>query len=298
MSDVDACMEVGAEVPPLQELARRTYCTELAFAGEYSRLGLRFIRQCVRRAITAEEDFVLRAIETGTMRLGDKVPDVVHDRTVRFVRFARWYAYSLLFRVGAYLSAPYGGRALVGTHVEVYGDEFLRMRLGAYVVFESRPVAPDVSSDSSVESRFSETADSGSSVRSRFSAATTTVMLAEGRVDQPVSSRTRAALAFGIEPVWVVQDGANNEHIEVGWFEDAGSEYDGLVGVIWDYDWKFPDDDGEFFDEDTNNRDFVYDVVILGSAQVADCNGWGYHYHHLARWASSGNSKDVFSTNV
>ena len=160
MNDVGARLEVVLEVPSLQELARRTYCTELAFAGEYSRLSLRFIQQCVRRAIEAEKDFVLLAIKKGTMLPGDEVPDVVHDRTCRLVKSARWYAYNLLFRVGAYLSAPYGGRALVGTHVEVYGDEFRRMRCGAYVVFESRPVAPDVSSDSLVESRFSETADS------------------------------------------------------------------------------------------------------------------------------------------
>ena len=288
MSDVGARMEVGAEVPSLQELARRTYCTELALAGEYSRLCLRFIQQCVCGAIRAENKFVRQAIKEGTMRPGDDVPDNVRDWTRRLVKSARWFAYNVLFRVGAVVSAPYVDQALVGTHVEVYGDEFKRMRRGAFVLFESRPEAPDVSldADGSVVSRFSaedsdgspdvssdadgsvgarfSAEDSDGSVGSRFSAVTTTVMLAEGRVDQPVSSRTRAALGFGIEPVWVVQDGVNNEQIEVGWFEDAGSEYDLLVGVIWGYDWKFPDADGDFFDEDTNDRDFVYDVVILG----------------------------------
>ena len=47
MSDVGARMEVGAEVPSLRELARRTYCTELALAGEYSRLCLRFHLACI-----------------------------------------------------------------------------------------------------------------------------------------------------------------------------------------------------------------------------------------------------------
>ena len=299
MSDVGARMEVGAEVPSLQELARRTYCTELALAGEYSRLCLRFIQQCVRRAVKEENNFVLLAIKEGTMRAEDDVPDDVHDRTCRLVKSARWFAYNVLFRVGAVVSAPYVDQALVGTHVEVYGDEFKRMRRGAFVLFESRPEAPDVSSDAdgSVGSRFSAE-DSDGSVGSRFSAVTTTVMLAEGRVDQPVSSRTRAALGFGIEPVWVVQDGVNNEQIEVGWFEDAGSEYDLLVGVIWGYDWKFPDADGDFFDEDTNDRDFVYDVVILGSARVVDCDGWSNHYHYLARWASLGDDKNLFFSNV
>ena len=119
MSDVGARMEVGAEVPSLQELARRTYCTELALAGEYSRLCLRFIQQCVRRAVKEENNFVILAIEEGTMRSGDEVPDGVHDRTRRVVKAARWFAYNVLFRVGAVVSAPYVDQALVGTHVEV-----------------------------------------------------------------------------------------------------------------------------------------------------------------------------------
>ena len=69
--------------------------------------------------------------------------------------------------------------------------------------------------------------------------------------------------------------------------EDEGSVYDGLVGVIWDYDWVRPDDDDGFFDEDTNDRVLEYDVVILGSIQVFDCDGWDVLYHHLARWATT-----------
>ena len=183
MSDVGARMEVGAEVPSLQELARRTYCTELALAGEYSRLCLRFIQQCVRGAIRAENKFVRQAIKKRTMQRGDDVPDDVRDRTCRFVKSARWFAYNVLFRVGAVVSAPYVDvdQALVGTHVEVYGDEFKRMRRGAFVLFESRPEAPDVSSDAdgSVGSRFSAedsdgspdvSSDADGSVGSRFSA--------------------------------------------------------------------------------------------------------------------------------
>ena len=41
-----------------------------------------------------------------------------------------------------------------------------------------------------------------------------------------------------------------------------------------------------FFDEDTNDRVLEYDVVILGSIQVFDCDGWDVLYRHLARWAS------------
>ena len=104
-------------------------------------------------------------------------------------------------------------------------------------------------------------------------------------------------MAFGIEPVWVVQDGVRSEQIKVGWVVDANSEYDGLVGVIWDYDWKRLDDDEYFFDEDTNDRIFVYDVVILGSARAVDLDGWSNHYHHLARWASTGR-KNPFYNNV
>ena len=286
MNDVGARADVMTVVPTLQTLARRAYCTKLALAGEYSRLCLRFIQQCVRRAVEEENNFVLLAIKEGTMRSGDEVPDVVRDRTRRVVKAARWFAYNVLFRVGAVVSAPYVDQALVGTHVEVNGDEFQRMRRGAYVTLESRPMPPNISSGSD------------SSVESGFSATTNTVMLAEGRVDQPVASRTRAGLAFGIEPVWVVQDGMRSEQIEVGWVVDADAEYDGLVGVIWDYDWKRPDDDEYFFDEDTNDRIFVYDVVILGSARAVDLDGWSNHYHHLARWASTGNEKNLFYTNV
>ena len=78
------------------------------------------------------------------------------------------------------------------------------------------------------------------------------------------------------------------ELLRVGWMEDEGLVYDRLVGVIWGWGWSFPDDDEDFFDEDTNDRVLVYNVVILGSIQVFDCDGWDVLYHHLARWASTG----------
>ena len=76
--------------------------------------------------------------------------------------------------------------------------------------------------------------------------------------------------------------------------DDEGSVYDGLVGLICDYDWKRLDDDDNFFDEDTNDRIFVYDVVILGSTQVFDCDGWDVLYHPLAQWASTGRDNLVY----
>ena len=70
--------------------------------------------------------------------------------------------------------------------------------------------------------------------------------------------------------------------------EDEGSVYDGLVGIIWGWDWLLLDtDDDVHFDEDTNDRTLVYDVVILGSTQLFGSDGWDVLYHHLARWAST-----------
>ena len=79
--------------------------------------------------------------------------------------------------------------------------------------------------------------------------------------------------------------------------EDADSEYDGLVGMIWDFEWKRQDDDDDFFDEDTNDCIFLFNVVILGSTRVFECEGWGQLYHHLSRWASSGRN-DLLYDNV
>ena len=259
MSDVGACLEVVSAVPSLQDLARRMYIMELTLAGEYSHLCLRFIQQCVHQASGA-----LNALPE------EMVTEVMLERSSLVVKVARWAAHNMLFWCGTRLSAPFIDWRLVGMHVEVMGDEVLWMSRGAYVTLESRTVLPDSLSDSD------------SSVELRCLATTHTVMLARGRVDQPIASRTRSCLAFGFEPVWIVQDGGGSEVLQVGWMEDADLEYDGLVGMIWDFDWKRQDDNDDFFDEDTNDRIFVYDVVFLGSTRVFDCEGWGQLYHHLS----------------
>ena len=69
MSDVGARLEVVSAVPSLQDLARRTYCMELTL-GEYSRLCLLFIRQCVHRAVDAENNLP-----------GEEVTEVVRERS-------------------------------------------------------------------------------------------------------------------------------------------------------------------------------------------------------------------------
>ena len=79
--------------------------------------------------------------------------------------------------------------------------------------------------------------------------------------------------------------------------EDKRKVYDGLVGVIWDWEWTIPDDDDDYFDEDTDDRVLVYDVVILGSARVFDHDEWDVLYHHVARWASI-DRKNLFYDNV
>ena len=178
MINAGARADVVSAVPTLQTLARRADCLRRAVSGEYSRLCLYFIHRCAHRAVDAQNELSKTAAVT----------DAVRERTRRVVKATRWAAHNVLFQCGARLSAPFIDRQLVGTHVEVKGDEFLRMRRGAYVTLESRPMPPNISSGSD------------SSVESLFSATTNTVMLAEGRVDQPVASCTRAGLAFGIEP--------------------------------------------------------------------------------------------------
>ena len=188
-------------VPSLQDIARRMYIMELTLAGEYSRLCLRFIRRCVNRAIRAE-----------SLLPGEEVPEVVRERSSLVVRAARWFAHDMLFRVGAILSAPYVDQGLIGTHVEVIGDEFQRVRRGAYVTLELRPFQPDSDTES----------DLNSSVESQRLVTTNTVMIARGRIDDPIANRTRSRVGWGNEPMWVVQDGAGGELFRVGWMEDEG----------------------------------------------------------------------------
>ena len=178
MINAGACADVVSVVPTLQTLARQADCLRKAVSKEYSQLCLYFIHPCAHQAVDAQNALSEEA-----------VTDAVRERTRRVVKAARWAAHNVLFWCGARLSAPFIDRQLVGTHVEVKGDEFLRMRRGAYVTLESQPMPPNISSGSD------------SSVESLFSATTNTVMLAEGRVDQPIASRTRLGLASGIEPV-------------------------------------------------------------------------------------------------
>ena len=194
MSDVGACLEVVSAVPSLQDLACQTYCMKLMLSGEYSCLCLRLIRQCVHRAIDAENDLP-----------GEEVTEDVRERTCRVVKAARWYAHNMLFRCGAILSAPFVDWRLVGTHVKVIGDAFLRVRRGAYVTLVSRPLLPD--SDTELDS----------SAESQRLVTTNTVVIVRGRINEPIANRTRSCLCFRNEPEWVVQD-------------RAGASYSGLGG--------------------------------------------------------------------
>ena len=106
-------------VPSLQDIARRMYVMELTLAGEYSHLCYRFILQCQSRAIQRE-----------TALPGDEVTEEVRERTRWVVQLGTRFAHSMLFRCGAILSAPYVDSRLVGTHVDVRGDKFLRKAVG------------------------------------------------------------------------------------------------------------------------------------------------------------------------
>ena len=123
MNDVGACMDVVLAMPSLQELARRANCLGRTLSGEYSRLCLHFIGLCVHQAGDAYE------------ALADEVgEEVARGRSSLVVKVARWAAHNMLFRCGASLSAPFVDWRLIGTHAEVMGDEFLRVRRGTYVV--------------------------------------------------------------------------------------------------------------------------------------------------------------------
>ena len=261
-------------VPSLQDIARRMYVMELTLAGEYSRLCYRFILQCQSRAIQRE-----------TALPGDEVTEEVRERTRWVVQLGTRFAHSMLFRCGAILSAPYVDYWLVGTHVNVRGDEFLRVSRGAIVTLESRPRLPD-----------SDT-DSDGSVNSQRPVSMETVMMARGRVNTPIADRTRSRVFFGVGPKWIDQDGPGGEPFWVGLMEDEDSVYDGLVGIIWGEGWEM-DEEAYLYDEDTNDRVLVYDVVILGSTRVFDCDGWDVLYHHLARWASTGRNGVLYDNDT
>ena len=138
MSDVGARLEVVSAVPSLQDLARRVYIMELTLAGEYSHLCLCFIQQCVNQALEAEDDLSGEEVTRAEDDLsGEEVTEVAIDWSRLVVKAARWFAHNMLFRCGAILSAPFVDWRLVGTHVEVRGDEFLRVRRGVYMTLES-----------------------------------------------------------------------------------------------------------------------------------------------------------------
>ena len=126
MNDFGARMEVMLTVPSLQDLARRAYCMELTLSGEYSSLCLRFIQQCVCRAISAENALP-----------GAEVTEVVRERSSLVVKTARWFAHNMLFRCGAILSSPFVDQRLIGTHVDVVGDGYVQVGRGAYVVLQT-----------------------------------------------------------------------------------------------------------------------------------------------------------------
>ena len=261
-------------VPSLQDIARRMYVMELTLAGEYSRLCYGFILQCQYREIQRENALP-----------GDEVTEEVRERTRWVVQLGTRFAHSMLFRCGAILSAPYVDSRLVGTHVDVRGDEFLRVSRGAIVTLESRPRLPD-----------SDT-DSDGSMNSQRPVSMETVMMARGRVNTPIADRTRSRVFFGVGPEWIDQDGPGGEPFWVGLMEDEDSVYDGLVGIIWGEGWEM-DEEAYLYDEDTNDRVLVYDVVILGSTRVFDCDGWDVLYHHLARWASTGRNGVLYDNDT
>ena len=126
MNVVGSCLEVVSAVPSVQELARREYCMGTSLSGEYSRLCLHFVRQCVHWANNA------------FMALSDEVDtEVAHERFHLVVKVARWFEHNMLFKCGAILSAPNVDRRLTGMHVEVRWEEFVQVRRGAYVVLEA-----------------------------------------------------------------------------------------------------------------------------------------------------------------
>ena len=75
------------------------------------------------------------------------------------------------------------------------------------------------------------------------------------------------------------------ERFQVGTMEDEGTEYHGLVAMVWDKNWKM-DEEEYLFDEDTNERVLWYDLVILGSTRVFDRTGWDILYWPLSQWAT------------
>ena len=76
------------------------------------------------------------------------------------------------------------------------------------------------------------------------------------------------------------------EQFRIGSMVNVGTEYHGLVAMVWDSRWEV-DEDFYLLDADTPARDLVYNVVILGSVQVFDGAGWDILYHHLLRWAAT-----------
>ena len=162
----------------------------------------------------------------------------------------------MLFWCRARLSAPFVDWRLIDTHTEVIGDEFLQVRRGTYVVLELRPILR-----------------------------ASTVMYIQERVE---GQGILAHGCVGVKPQWVVPDGAEETwQLVVGSMEDVGAAYDGVVAMVWDLCWEMSDDDEYLFDEDTNKRVLVYDVVILGSTWVFYGAEWNILYHHLSQWAST-----------
>ena len=205
---------------------------EFAVSGECPCLCLHFIRQCVHRAVDAEN-----------VLPGEEVPENVRERTCQVVKAARWYAHNMLFRCGAILSAPYVDRRFIGMHVDVVGADDVQVGCGEYVVLEA--VSP-----------------------------TETAMYVWGR-----ARRTRS----GARVIYPSAMGGS-ERFRVGTLEDVGTEYHGLVALVWDKEWKM-DEEEYLYDEDTLARVLWYDLVILGSTRVFDRAGWDILYSPLSRWA-------------
>ena len=76
------------------------------------------------------------------------------------------------------------------------------------------------------------------------------------------------------------------ERFRVGSVVTGDTVYHGLVAMVWDLGWEM-DKDEYLLDKDTDARDLVYDLVILGSTQVFERSGWDVLYHHLSQWATT-----------
>ena len=185
-----------------------------------------------------------------------------HEKRVR-----RWVnlGLNMLFEWSQRASDPFMQRAvhagdpiIIGSHIEVLGSEFLRVPRGTFVHLQREP----------------------SSVMDDDSTGEHTRMYAQGVPGEDANFEWNNVK-------WVRRTQLSDpQQVHVGEVENDGGQHDGLVGFVWDIDFRRAETDWDNDDEDDDSMDLYYDVVIVGSIQVMRFYDWDSLYYPMSRWVA------------